>query len=377
VNAGGAVYRRLGVEPIINATATVTILGGSLMRPEVLEAMRQASECFVDLTELETCIGTRIAALTRNEAAFVCGGAAAGLFLTAAASMTRGVPNGVLRLTDVPSLPNEFVIHRGHRVPYVSAVELAGGRIVEIGSSGAATLEELETHVGPRTAALLYVAGAHLAEGALSVETFIAVAHAHGLPVIIDAAAQIPPHSSLWDFTHAGADFAIFSGGKGLRGPASTGLIVGEPAGVARCVANAAPLQRLARPMKVGKEDLIGFLTALELELETDETATSRGYEAMVERVVAWGRGRSDVHVEREFPSEAGQPMPRARVTFVGVLASQRDGIIADLLDGRPRVGVWPAGGDGVYVNPQTMLDGEEALVCERLAEVLNSRSVR
>ncbi len=375
MNERGEIYRRLGVEPIINATTTLTILGGSLMRPQVLEAMRQASECFVDLSELEACVGRRIASLTHNEAAFVCGGAAAGLFLTAAASMTAGVNDGVLRLADLSALPNEFIVHRGHRVPYLSAVELAGGRLVEIGTSGQATVEELEAIINPRTAALLYVAGAHLAVGALPVETFIAVAHARGLPAIVDAAAQIPPLSSLWDFTHAGADFAIFSGGKGLRGPASTGLIVGRPVGIERCAANAAPLQRLGRPMKVGKEDLVGVMTALELALQTDETATIRGYEAMVERIVAWGRGRSDVRVGREIPSEAGQPLPRARVTFTGDLPHQRDAIIQDLRDGRPRVGVWPAGEDGIYVNPEMMLDGEDALVCERLAEVLAARS--
>ncbi len=114
----------------------------------------------------------------------------------------------------------------------------------------------------------------------------------HRLPVIVDAAAQIPPLSSLWDFTRLGAQFAIFSGGKGLRGPASTGLIVGEAAGVARCAVNAAPLQRLGRPMKVGKEDLIGFLAALELELAADEVATIRGYDEGVASVAAWGARR-------------------------------------------------------------------------------------
>jgi len=375
VSQRGEIYRRLGVEPVINATATVTILGGSLMRPEVLEAMRQASECFVDLTELETAVGRRVASLTRNESAFVCGGAAAGLFLTAAAVMTRDVPDGVLRLADLSTLPTEFIVHRGHRVPYLSAVELAGGRLVDVGASGEATVEELESRISPATGALLYVAGAHLAEGAVPLDAFIAVARRHDIPVIVDAAAQIPPLSSLWDFTHAGAQFAVFSGGKGLRGPASTGLIVGEPAGVARCVANAAPLQRLGRPMKVGKEDLIGFLTALELELGADEAATVRGYEAVVASVVAWGAQRSDVAVEREFPSEAGQPMPRARIRFAGALAGQRDQIMADLRGGRPRIGVWPAGDDGIYVNPQTMLEGEDALVCGRLGEILSARA--
>ena len=134
----GEIYRRLGVEPIVNANATETILGGSLMRPEVVAAMVQAADSFVDLVELEARVGERLARLTRNEAAFVCGGAASGLFLTAAACMTRGVEDGILRLEDLAGLPLEFIIHPGHHVPYLSAIELVGG--VVSGGGGAALL---------------------------------------------------------------------------------------------------------------------------------------------------------------------------------------------------------------------------------------------
>src|SRR6476660_6789808 len=113
-SATGAIYRRLGVEPIVNGRSTFTILGGSLMPPEVLEAMRQAAACYVDLTELQTAVGRRLAELTRNEAAFVSGGAAAGLFLSAAASLARGTDDRVLRLDDLDRYPRDFVIHRAH-----------------------------------------------------------------------------------------------------------------------------------------------------------------------------------------------------------------------------------------------------------------------
>src|SRR5437764_13692904 len=129
----GEIYRRLGVEPIINGRSTFTVLGGSLMPAEVMDAMAQASQCFVDLLELETAVGSRLAALTRNEAAFVCGGAAAGLFLAAAACMTRAVEDGILRAADLSRLPREFVVHRTHGIPYLSSIELAGGGLVEIG----------------------------------------------------------------------------------------------------------------------------------------------------------------------------------------------------------------------------------------------------
>ena len=368
----GEIYRRLGLEPIINANATETILGGSLLRPEVLDAMAQAAESFVDLAELEERVGERLARLTHNEAAFVCGGAATGLFLTAVACMTRGVEDGILRLEDLASLPREFIIHPGHLVPYMSAIQLAGGVLVETGSPGGTSQADLEDAITDRTAGILVVAGAHLAAGTLPLATVIAVARTHRIPVIVDAAAQIPPVSSLWDFSAAGADFTILSGGKGLRGPASTGIIVGPGPGIRRCVANAAPLQRVGRPMKVGKEDLIGILTAVEMALADDEAAIIEAYERDVRTVIDWGNGRPDVDVIREVPSEAGQPMPRARITLRGASAAQRDRVIADLRTGRPRVSVRPAGGDGIYINPQTLLDGEVEIVCQRLAEILD-----
>ena len=371
----GEIYRRLGVEPIINANATETILGGSLMRPEVVEAMAHAADSFVDLVELEARVGERLASITRNEAAFVCGGAAAGLFLTAAACMTRGVADGILRFEDLPTLPREFVIHPGHLVPYVSAMQLAGGILVEAGSTEGTTQRDLEDAVSDRTAAVLVVAGAHLAAGTLLLDAVIEVAHARGVPVIVDAAAQVPPVSSLWAFSAAGADFTILSGSKGLRGPASTGLIVGPEPGIRRCAANASPLHRVGRPMKVGKEDLIGILAAVEAALADDEAAIIDGYERAVRHVIDWGNGRVDVDVVREFPSEAGQPMPRARVTLLGATSARRDQVIAALRDGRPRVSVRPAGADGVYVNPQTLQEGEVDLVCRRLAEILDEGS--
>ena len=144
----GAIYRRIGVEPIINGATTMTYLGGSLMPPEVVEAMRQASECFVDLYELQDAVGRRIAELTRNEAAFVAGGAAAGLFLSAVVCMARDTDDGVLRPDELDGLPRDFLIQRGHRIPYDPAIELAGGRLVEIGSAAGTTEAELDGAIG-------------------------------------------------------------------------------------------------------------------------------------------------------------------------------------------------------------------------------------
>jgi L-seryl-tRNA(Ser) seleniumtransferase len=369
----GAIYRRIGVEPIVNGATTMTYLGGSLMPPEVVEAMRQASGSFVDLTELQAAVGRRIAELTRNEAAFVSGGAAAGLFLSAVVCMAREVDDGVLRPADLDGLPRDFIIQHPHRIPYEPAIELAGGRLVEIGAPGGTSEADLDDAIGPATAGVLHVAGAHLAEGALALESVVRVAHARDVPVIVDAAAQLPPVENLWAFTAAGADMVLFSGGKGLRGPASTGLVLGRARYLDRFAANAAPQQRIGRPMKVGKEDTIGLLAAVEWYLAQDHDAVARGYEAIVDHVIDWADRRRDITATREPKGQAGQPTPRVRLTLAPALAPRRDQLLARLRAQPPRVELLPAGDDGFYLAPETLAPGEETVVTRRLADVLEA----
>ena len=370
----GAIYRRIGVEPIINGATTMTYLGGSLMPPEVVEAMRRASECFVDLYELQAAVGRRIAELTRNEAAFVSGGAAAGLFLSAAVCMARDTADGVLRPGELDRQPSEFLIQLQHRIPYDPAIELAGGRLVEVGGAGGTAIEDLERAIDRRTAGIVYVAGAHLAAGALPLDAVIGIARSRDLPVIVDAAAQLPPVENLWRFTEAGADLVLFSGGKSLCGPASTGLVLGRRRYVDLFAANAAPRQRIGRPMKVGKEDLIGILAAVEWYLSLDHAALARRYEAIVEHVIAWARERPDIDAVRETPGQAGQPTPRALLTLAPEHAPGRDAILARLRAGSPRIELLPDGDDRFYVAPETIVPGEEAVVTQRLTEVLAER---
>ena len=333
--------------------------------------MRQASECFVDLYELQDAVGRRIAKLTRNEAAFVSGGAAAGMFLSAAVCMARDTDDGVLRPGALDGLPREFIIQHGHRIPYDPAIELAGGRLVEVGAPGGTSTTDVEGAIDPGTAGILYVAGAHLAAGALPLDVVVDLARARDIPVIVDAAAQLPPVENLWRFTEAGADLVLFSGGKGLCGPASTGLVLGRRRYVERFAANAAPQQRIGRPMKVGKEDLIGILAAIEWYLAQDHAALARGYEAIVEHVIAWARERPDISAVRETPGQAGQLTPRALLTLPPEHASRRDGILARLRAGSPRIELLPERDDAFYFAPETIVPGEEAVVTQRLTAVL------
>jgi uncharacterized pyridoxal phosphate-dependent enzyme len=367
----GAIYRRIGVEPIVNGATTMTYMGGSLMPPEVLDAMRQASESFVDMYELQTAVGRRIAELTRNEAAFVSGGAAAGMFLSAVVCMAPDAGDGIVRPDELDGRPRDFLIQRPHRIPYDPAIELAGGRLVEVGSPEGTSEGDFEAALGPGTAGILHVAGAHLADGALPLETIVRLARPREVPVIVDAAAQLPPVENLWAFTAAGADIALFSGGKALRGPASTGLVLGRARYVDGFAAHAAPKQRIGRPMKVSKEDLVGILAAVEWYLAQDHAAVARQYEAVVDHVVAWSRARRDVTAVRDTPGQAGQPTPRVLLTLSTDLADRRDEVLARLRADPPRVELLPAGDDGLYLAPECLLPGDEAVVTRRLGEVL------
>ncbi len=316
------IYESLGLRRIINADARLTRLGGSLMPEPVLAAMREAAGSYVDIFELQRRVGRRLADLTHNEAAYVCTGASAGLFLATLACMTGDDLPAIARLPRVRPPRHEVIVHRAQRIPYDPAVELAGATLVEVGNALQTFEWEFEAAIGERTAAVLYIAGEHLSRGALPLPETIRLAHQHGIPVIVDAAAQLPPVESLWHFTRdLGADLAVFSGGKDLRGPQASGLIVGRADLIEACYENGAPHQRLGRPMKVGKEEMVGLLTAVELYLRQDHAARLAGFEQMVAGWVQALSGCAGVTARRDFPNEAGQPTPRVYIEFDPSLA--------------------------------------------------------
>lgn len=377
------VYQRLGVRRVINADARLTRLGGSIMPPEVLAAMAEASQWYVDIFELQRAVGRRIAELTHNEAAYVCTGAAAGLFLATLACMTGPDLTAITRAVETmpaPVLPkDEVIIHTAHRIPYDPAIRLAGARLVEIGTVLQTFPWELEAAISDRTAAVVYMAGEHLSRGALPLPEVIAIAHAHGIPVIVDAAAQLPPPENLWRFTRdLGADLAVFSGGKDLRGPQPSGLVLGRADLIEAVFLHGAPHQRLGRPMKVGREEMVGLLTAIELYLREDHAARIARYETIVQDWVDQFNQLPGTTARRDFPNEAGQPVPRLlleldpeRAGLTGAELRQR------LWDGDPRIAVAPAGERGVYITPDTLEPGEEALIAERVTTIVRDAASR
>ena len=366
-------YADLGVRPVINAAATLTRLGGSLMPLPVLEAMAAGAESYVDMPELQRRVGERIAAMTHNEACYVSSGAAAGMAIAVAGCIAGRDLDCVRRLPHVDGPAPEVVVYRKQRNGYDQAARQTGARLIEVDERSAAALDAA---ISPRTVCVLYFAGAHVAAGALPLEDVVSVAHARRIPVLVDAAAQIPPLSSLWRFTcELGADAAIFSGGKGLRGPQASGLLLGTRAIVENCIANGPPNHSLGRPMKVGKEEMMGLLAAVEWSLQQDEDEILGGYEATVRRWLEGLRGLPGVSVERGYPSEAGQPHARAVVHIGPTAVTTRAELVAALWDGDPRIAVGEVEPDAVALNPQTLEPGEDEIVLQAMRRLLGSRA--
>jgi uncharacterized pyridoxal phosphate-dependent enzyme len=365
-------YEELGVRPLINAAATLTRLGGSRMPPEVLAAMTAAAGSFVDLDLLQERVGERIARLTGNPACYVSCGAAAGIVVAVAACVAGEDPEVASRFPLAGTGRSEVIVHRSQRNGFDYAARQTGARLVEIGDLDQTEPDDLETAITAHTACVLYFAGAHFARGALPLEQVLAIARARGVPVIVDAAAQIPPVANLWRFTRdLGADLAIFSGGKGLRGPQSAGLVLGRADLVAACRRCGSPNHGVARPMKVGKEELMGMLAAVEWSLAQDEAALLARYEATVQYWLDGLRGLPGIEAGRDYPSEAGQPHPRAVVRLDEAGGVTRDALVAALLRGDPPVAVGLAPGDAIALNPQTVEPGEERLVLDALRRAL------
>lgn len=367
-------YEDLGVPRVINAATMLTALGGSLMPDEVQDAMSDAAGGFVDMHELHTAAGVRLAALTRNEAAYVTPGCAAALTLGVLGIRTGGDPG---RLTEFPGhdeAPHEIIMHTAHRIPYDRAVALAGGTVRQIGDITQTFAWELEAAIGPRTAAVLYVAGAHLPQVALPLDEVVRIAHARNVPVIVDAAAQLPPVENLWHFTtEVGVDLAVFSGGKTLRGPQTSGLMVGRAEFVEAARQNGAPYQRWARAMKIGKEEIAGLVRAVERYVNLDHAAQHTTWLTVLETWQANLAGIEGASPIIEPLNEAGQPIPRLYVSIADPVHA--DQTLAAIGASKPRVVVLPHLSNGVarglWLTPDLLQPGEEEVVEETVRKAL------
>ena len=359
-------YQDLGLDPVINAATTFTALGGSLMPDEVLVAMKEAAGSFVDMHQLHLAAGKRLAELTNNEAAYVTSGCAAALILAILGVRTGGNPAAITDYPGHAEAPYEVIMHTAHRIPYDAAIALSGARIHQIGNVQQTFSWELEGAITNNTAAVLYVAGSHLPQVALPLEEVVRIAHARHVPVIVDAAAQLPPAENLWHYTRdLGADIAVFSGGKALRGPQASGLMVGRPDLIEAARQNGAPYQRWARAMKVGKEEIAGLVAAVSRFVALDHTAIRHEWTQVVEHWHANFSEAPGVTATVDPFNEAGQPVPRLYLAIANPARAQS--VLDQIAASRPRVAVLPDQANskprGLWLSPDLLRDGEAEIV--------------
>jgi uncharacterized pyridoxal phosphate-dependent enzyme len=380
-DATTSVSARLGLGTVINASGTVTVLGGSIMPAEVVLAMNEAAKSYVDVPLLLERAGSYLAERIGVPGAFISSGAAGGIAVATAAVLSGGERERAWDLPKTNGRPNEIVVLKtGHPNYMHQAAEMVGGRLVEVGEPGAVTLDDFAAAIGPQTAAILYVypyVEATLAKAggrAATLSALADVAHSRGVPVIVDAAAELPPREKLRRFHREGGDLVVFSGGKGICGPQSTGLVVGRADLVAACLLNSNPNSSVGRGMKVGKEEVAGLVRAVEIFLERDEAAFLAEWRRRAQLVANHLVGIGGIEV-RVLENDGRSRPPEGAACFV-TITDPRHGtgsdIAAKLAQGTPSVRVRTLP-DGFYVCPMTLQTGEEVIVAEKLAKVLRA----
>ena len=374
------IYERLGVRRVIHASGTTTRYGGSLLRPEALEAMREASHTLVNLDELNAAAGAAIARMLGAEAAFVTAGASSGLILQSAACIAGDDPAKVTRLPDTRGMKNEIVIQRAHRFAYDQAYRVAGGVLVEIGLARRTQPYELEDAITERTAAVAYLISPFTSPpGILSLAQTIEIAHRRGVPVIVDAASMLPPRENLTKFLRLGADLVSFSGGKGIRGPQSTGILAGRRDLVRAVTLNASPNQALARAAKTSKEEICGLVVALELFMAEDEAAEMKRYRDVCTTVVEKLADIPGLRVVLE-QDPVNRVLPHAVVYFTEEWnGPSGNAVQVALAKGEPHIYVQQGAHQGGYfdeiaVDPINLQPGDELVIARRLREELTRR---
>jgi L-seryl-tRNA(Ser) seleniumtransferase len=391
-------YDDLGVRSVINAAGTLTRLGGSRLAPEVLEAMAEASASFVHIDELQAKAGEVIAQITGAEAGYVATGAAAGLALGTAACVAGLNVSAMDRLPDTTGLRNEVIVQRGHRNSYDHAIRSVGVRFVEVGylgypGAGGTMPWQIEAAITERTAAI--ACPILDTPGCQPLPVVAEIAHRHGLPVIVDAAAELPPRSNLRRFIEEGADLVVFSGGKAIGGPQASGILAGR----ADLIASVAlqhqdmdvrpetwnkrdlldsglagiPHQGFGRAMKVGREEIAGLITALRRFAAGSDEADFHSWSGLLDQIEHELREIPGIACDRTGPPRSKKPLPLLQITLTNTEPGRAYAVINELLSGDPAIALGESYADQniLIVNPHGLTETEAAIVGKQLRDVL------
>ena len=375
--AGADVYTAIGVRPLINCRGTFTIIGGSVELPEVRAAKTAANQQYVQLDELMDAVGARLADLTGAEWGMVSAGCAAAMSHATAACVAGGNPDLHVRIPDLAGFAKDEVIIPTHsRNVYDAAIRAVGVRIVEVD-----TPEALQAAIGPKTAMIYIFAGPANDSGPMSTEAICGIAKPHGVPVLVDAAAEILTIPNV--HLQRGATLVAYSGGKYIRGPQSAGLLLGRKDLVNAAWIHSAPHHGYARSMKVGREEMVGMLVAVERWVARDHAAEWKEWVGRCQRIADRVSTIPGVtcSVQQEPDEGLSNRSPRLTVRWASAALGITGQDVADVLyNTEPRITLNAqgprdangAGGDtGVSIVSSMMTTGDEQIVADRLSRVL------
>lgn len=362
------VIRELGVRRCINAAGTFTALTGSLMPPDVMVAIQVASRQYVRLNELHAAAGRRIAELLKCPAAMVSAGCASALSLATAACVAGDDPDRIRRIPDTKGMKNEVLVQRTHRVGYDHAIRNAGVQLIEL-----ETREELESKINERTAMMFFLNAAD-PQGKIHHQEFVELGKKHNIPTLIDAAADVPPVENLFRFTAMGFDLVAFSGGKGLRGPQSAGLLLGRKDLIAAARLNNNPnSDSLCRTNKVNKEEIVGMLVALELFLNRDHVATWKEWESRCKHIAQALTEFNDVRTQINVPAVANA-VPHLHVSWDYEHRKLSPTQMSEKLrEDDPSIEVNPSSRRELIIGVWMMEPGDDQIVARRIRQILSA----
>jgi L-seryl-tRNA(Ser) seleniumtransferase len=359
-------FKELGVRTFINAAGTYTALTASLMQPEVVSAIEYAAKYFVSLHDLQDKVGQRIATMLESEAAMVTSGAAGAMTCGTAACITGTNQKAIVQLPDLTGLKNEVIVQKAHRYPYDHAVRAVGVRMVEVESA-----EALDRAVNAKTAMMLFFNDAE-PRGTIKATDFVALGKKHGVPTFNDASADVPPVENLTKYTKMGFDLVTFSGGKGIRGPQSAGVLVGRKDLIQAARLNTAPYSdSIARGMKVNKEEMLGMMVAIEQYMKADHVAEAREWDRRTAAIIDSVKDLPSVKTEIYVP-EIANHTPHLRITWdAAAISMSPEDVRKKLREGPPAIETTPAGKDELVMTVWMLQPGEAQLIARRLRSIL------
>lgn len=363
-------FEELGIETLINGRGTLTFLSGSLMQPEVVEAIKSTSDEFANLYEVQDKVGQRIAELLNCEAAMVTSGAAGALTLGTAAVITGTDEEKIKKLPNLPGPRREVIIQKRHRYGYDHAVRNTGIRMIEVESAA-----EMEEVINDRTVmSLFFNAAAQFGgfEHSIGHEEFVAISRKHDIPSFIDAAADVPPPENLFRYIEMGFDLVTFSGGKAIRGPQSAGLLYGRKDLIEAAKLNHNPhSDSIGRGMKVNKEEIFGMMVALESYLERDHEQQWEEWVGWTETIAEEAETLPSVSGELKVNDGPANHFPDLQLSWdqSQVEISPQE-VVKKLQEGKPRIEI-SSNDEGLYITVVTMKPEQVEIVARRIREVL------